>query len=387
MEKLNRIIESYPPELKFLLVCCGSERWKAEDLLPDINWELFLQWVKRHRVNPHVYQFGIKNSLLFPTEILKQINETQKVNTQRMLRLTGEMLRLQKLFNDNNINNIPFKGPALAYQLYNDPGMRHSIDLDFLILPENFESVSTILISEGYKQINPDFSLSPKQKKVQLTTIHHANFINLKVGLSVEIHWRLITPSTLLPDSEKLFFELTIPKQPFAHIKSELLLHFLIVHGAKHKWNKLFWLYDINEFIKLNLITECNYFNKLTVLFKDDRMVNQSFRLSELLFHSQIPSVLKQNIYPEKLILIALIAIKVTDEKLFQNNIDKIKWLLYLIRLKPGFKHLRSSINAHITNYKDWDILKIPDNMFFLYYPLRPFLWIWSVFYRQEKKA
>jgi hypothetical protein len=51
VEKLNRIIEKYPPELKLLLFCCGSERWKAEDLLPGINWELFLQWVKRHRVN------------------------------------------------------------------------------------------------------------------------------------------------------------------------------------------------------------------------------------------------------------------------------------------------------------------------------------------------
>ena len=109
MKKLNRIIESYPPELKFLLICCGSERWKAEDLLPGINWDLFLQWVKQHRVNPHVYQFGIKNPVVFPIEILTQINNTQKINTQRMLRLTGEMLRLQKLFNDNGIKTFHLK--------------------------------------------------------------------------------------------------------------------------------------------------------------------------------------------------------------------------------------------------------------------------------------
>ncbi len=31
MDKLNKIVESFPVELKLLLVCCGSERWEAAD--------------------------------------------------------------------------------------------------------------------------------------------------------------------------------------------------------------------------------------------------------------------------------------------------------------------------------------------------------------------
>lgn len=387
VKKLNRIIESYPPELKLLLACCGSVRWNAEELLPGIDWELFLQWVKRHRVNPHVYQFGIKNPAVFPIEILIQINETQKVNTQRMLRLTGEMLRLQNLFTSNNINNIPIKGPALAYQLYNDPGMRHSIDLDFLILPEDLDKVSKLMVADGYKQIKPDFALSPRQKKAQITSIHHANFINIKTGLSVEMHWRLITPKSLFLNAEKHFFNNIQQIQQNTFIKPELLLHYILIHGSTHRWFKVFWLKDVDEFFCRNLIADFDYFNKLTETFSDERIINQSLAMAKILFNTHIPKEITQNIYSEKLIAVALNAIVTPEEKLQDRSFSRFNRLFYIMKLKSGLKHFLSCIKAPGTNYMDWEILPLPDSLFFLYYPFRPFLWLWSVYVRKERKA
>ena len=387
VEKLNNIIENYPSELKLLLICCGSERWKAKDLIVNFNWETFLQLVKRHRVIPYIYQFGLHNSGFFPVEIQKLINETQKANTQRMLWLAVEMLRLQNLFTVNEIKNVPIKGPALAYQLYNNSGMRNSMDLDFLVYAKDLDAVSTLMINEGYKQIKPDFALSPRQKKAHITLIHHYYFKHQKTGLLVEIHWKLVTPPSLFLHSENLFFESLQPTQQFPVIKPELLLHYLIVHGSMHRWYKLFWLKDIDELFRRNLIFDFDYFNKLTVLFRDERMINQTLVLSELLFNTPMPSTLKPKVYSQKLIYIAIKAIQTSEEKLHERTLERVRRFFYIVRLKSGLNHFVSCIKAPGTNYLDWKTLPLPDSLFFMYYPLRPFLWFWSVFIKKIKSA
>lgn len=85
VDKLNKIIEGYPVELKMLLVCCGSERWTVGELLPShalhpkgsyahetIDWERFYQWMRRHRVAPAVYRYIKKNPAGVPEVMVKK---------------------------------------------------------------------------------------------------------------------------------------------------------------------------------------------------------------------------------------------------------------------------------------------------------------------------
>lgn len=387
MNKLNNIIERYSPELKFLLVCCGSVKWETEDLLPNINWNLFLKLVKRHRINPHVYQFGVNNPTIFSIEIIEQINKTQQVNTQRMLRLTSKMLQLQNLFAANGIKNIPIKGPALAFQIYNDPGMRHSLDLDFLVGSNDLDKISELMVKEGYKQIKPDFPLSPRQKRAHKKLIHHFYFKQNNTGLLVEIHWKLVTPPSLFLHSENLFFETYSAAEPFPIIKPELLLHYLIIHGSMHRWYKLFWLKDIDEIFRRNLILDYDYFQKLTKLFRNERMVNQSLTLTKLLFNTPLPEELNPKEYFQKLISVVIKAIQTSEEKLHERTFERIKRFFYIVRLKSGFNHFIVCLKAPGTNYLDWKTLPLPDSLFFMYYLLRPFLWFWSVFVKKVKSA
>ncbi len=386
MNKLLQIIENYPPELKLLIACCG-ERWNTKDFNREVDWKSFAKLVKRHRIYPQAYQFSIHNPGIFPDEVQKQIHENHNNSSIRMLGLSSEMLRLLQLFSSQEIEAIPLKGPALAYQLYNDPGMRHSMDIDFLVLPENLDKISALMTNEGYKQIKPDFQLSPRQKKVHKSLIHHYYFKNIKTGLLVEIHWKLITPPSLFLHSEKIFFESLQPSEPFSRIKPELLAHYLIVHGSMHRWYKLFWLKDIDEIFRRSLITDIEYFNRLTLLFRDERMVNQSLTLAGLLFNTPIPSSLKPKKYSVRLISVALKSIQTPEEKLHARTLERARRLIYVIRLKSGINHFISCIKAPGTNYLDWKTLPLPDSLFFMYYPLRPFLWFWSVFIKKIHTA
>jgi hypothetical protein len=382
MNKFLQIIENYPTELKLLIACCGG-RWNTEKLRNKIDQNIFLQLVKRHRVNPFIFHFALQHPNFFPLEIQKIIFDSQQTNSKRMLGLSAEMMKLQNLFKANGIINIPIKGPALAFQIYNDPGMRHSMDLDFLVLPKDLDIVASLMIDEGYKQIKPDFPLSPKQQKAHKKLIHHYYFKNVKTGLLVEIHWKLTTPSSLFLNSEKLFFESLKESHPFSEIKPELLLHYLIVHGSMHRWYKLFWLKDIDEFFRRNIITDIEYFNKLKIIFRDEKMVNQNLALAELLFDTPISAELKPAVYPYSSIVAALKAIQTPEEKLHKRTLERAKRLIYLIRLKPGLNHLFFCLKAPGTNYLDWKTLPLPDSLFFMYYPLRPFLWLWSVFIKK----
>ncbi|MBI5542132.1 MAG: nucleotidyltransferase family protein [Bacteroidia bacterium] len=387
MNKINSIIENYPPEMKFLLLCCGNNKWNAADFKQKLNWEIFLKLVKRHRINPVVYEFTIKNTHLFPEDIKKQIQELQTLNSKRMLSLSAEMIRLNNLFDSKNITTIPIKGPALAFQIYNDPGKRNSLDLDFLIKPTDLETISGLMINEGYKQIKPDFKLSPKQSKVHKKIIHHYYFKNPNTNLLVEIHWKLITPSSLFTNSEKMFFESFITSNPFIKIKPELLLHYLIVHGSMHRWYKLFWLNDIQEIIQSNNNFDYNYFNKLTKYFGDERMVSQALCLIQIIFNCNIPKDFQTYNINKSIIKSALRAINTEEEKLHKRTFERIIRFNYIIKLKAGFKHFMSCLNAPMTNYLDWKTLPLPDYLFFLYYPLRPFLWFWSVYIKKVHSA
>lgn len=387
MNNKNSTIENYPPEMKFLLFCCGNNKWNEYNLSDDFNWERFLMLVKRHGIIPVIYQFTINNPHLFPDRILKQIHAFQSSNSMRMLSLSAEMLRLQNLFERKKINTIPIKGPALAYQIYNDPGKRNSLDLDFLANPEDLETISELMINEGYKQIKPGFKLSPKQSKVHKKLIHHYYFKNPNTDLLVEIHWKLITPYSLFTNAEKMFFESTISSQPFIKIKPELLLHYLIVHGSMHRWYKLFWLKDIQEILINNNNFDYNYFNELTKYFRDERMVYLTFSLVKLIFNYDIPKDFQINSINKSIIEPALRAIKTEEEKLHKRTFERVIRFYYIIKLKHGLKHFFSCLKAPGTNYLDWKTLPLPDYLFFMYYPLRPFLWFWSVFVNKVHSA
>lgn len=384
MNRTFQIPENYSPELRLLLSLTAG---KTEKIPENINWNEFICLAKKHRVMVWLYKIDSDFPLFFPEPIKNIIREDHLLNTQRMLSIATEMQRLQKSFLLNNIVNVPIKGPALSYQLFGDPGMRYSMDLDFLVSQNDLNSVSAIMLSEGYKQIKPDFPLSPKQKKVHQKLIHHYYFKNTTTGLLVEIHWNLITPQALFPNGEKLIFESVKNESPFIQLQPELLLQYLIIHGSMHRWYKLFWLKDIDEFFKRKLVTDLKYFNELTKKLGSQKMVCQALTLSKIFFNTPISTGINYSPVSKRLIHEAFRAVSVPEEKLHERTIERLRKIIYLMKLKSSFIYKVSCLKAPGTNYLDWKILPLPDGLFFLYYLLRPFLFFWSVVINKNRVA
>jgi hypothetical protein len=71
--------------------------------------------------------------------------------------------------------------------------------------------------------------------------------------------------------------------------------------------------------------------------------------------------------------------LKALGELKSTESLDKLRDMPYHLSLRraPNFKfNLLFRLRTHHTN---WAQIQLPDRFFFLYYPLRPLLWIWDV--------
>ncbi len=282
MNKLNKIIESYPPELKMVLVCCGSERWKAEDLLPVIDWDLFLQLMKRHRLNTFTYSFIKNNSILFPEDVINKINNMQLKVTSRSLQLVSELMKIGIVFNENNIKWLAIKGPAFSLQLYNDPTLRQSIDLDILIESKELEKTIAVLLKNGYKSVHPLPNLN-KSFKQYLKFSNEIAFVNPITNIPIEIHWKFAPYQILNSFDFNYIYEnkkiIKLNNTEIPTLNFEEHVKYVCRHGFIHQWNSLYWLVDIGQLIKIN--------NNLHELKQKSPFLSGAISLYEFIFNKK----------------------------------------------------------------------------------------------------
>src|SRR5262245_46575665 len=84
-----------------------------------IDWQVLLALATRHCVRPLLF----KNLKLVcwdsvPEKIQLELTSFNKANIQKNLLFTGELLRLQSLFEKNAVAIAAFKGPILAQSVY-----------------------------------------------------------------------------------------------------------------------------------------------------------------------------------------------------------------------------------------------------------------------------
>lgn len=171
---------------------------------------------------------------------------TQYVSSisNRSLLLTGELARLLKRLDAQAIPAIPFKGPALAMQLYGDPALRHFDDLDVLVRSGNFDAAKQVVLAVGYL---------PRERH-----ICHESFTLFKgqVEIVLELHWNIVSEDfhlNLAPE------EVWARRQPFSlggastsTLAPEDLLFFLCLHGSRHLCARLLWICDVAQLLRRN---------------------------------------------------------------------------------------------------------------------------------------
>ena len=179
---MNRAIDE-------LLLACVRTKASPERIRSltgtSIDWNYFFLLARRHAVVPLVYK-QLKHHV--SPEKLQQFKKHSLENSARNIVLTAELCRLIKLFSDEGIEAIPYKGPILALFAYDDLALRRFVDLDVIVKKHDVARARDLLLADNYALSKP---LTPEQQKLLLRTQHNLQFTKDNRRLIVELHWEV----------------------------------------------------------------------------------------------------------------------------------------------------------------------------------------------------
>ena len=266
---------------------------KPENELRDI---LLLAY--QHGVIPLVYH-NIKNyKTLSDINRLKQ--SYREIATNNML-MSIELIKTMNIFSQHKIPALAFKGPALAKMAYGDIALRQFGDLDILIQQKDLTKVIKLLQQRNYSL---DIELQEKEEKEFFSSVNVVGLTDKEKNISIEIHWKLTAQNyAIFWDQSKIWEqidEVVIQKYPIATLSFVNHLLYLCVHGAKHLYERLEWLCDIDRLIRTNAAIEWKELIKAAQKLKIVRTLLLSLALCESILDLKIDDSIKIKIDQDK---------------------------------------------------------------------------------------
>jgi hypothetical protein len=346
----------------------------------DMNWGTFLQLARHHRVFPLVYRkLCTMEETAVPQCVIQTLRHDYQKHTFQMLALSAEMAQLCKMFSASGIRTLNLKGPVLAADLYGDLSLRTSRDLDVLIPIHKLDRAEELLGSIGYVKVEyPDTILNDWKWRH-----HHVTFFHPDKQITVEVHWRL-SPG---PGKEPPFNDLwerkrvsTITSNPVYYLGREDLFLFLVSHGARHGWSRLRWLVDIDRITRQNL--DCAKLNLLLNRNSCRHIGAQALILASQLLHTPLTEEMKSITAAKRAGLLANEALFYIRQMVNLHTIpvpeDVSNYHKRHLFSLMSVRHKVLFILSFLYPYpEDTRIVRLPKQLHFLYFPLRPVLWAW----------
>lgn len=384
-----------PPEFRLAVACSwiapGSQASLQNEMVAAIykagvDWDAFLALVDRHGIP--VQALSVLRRCLgaeLPDRLCRALKARSKRTKLRAFVQTCELIRLNRLLREHGIDMMPLKGVALSQRLYGSPDVRASCDIDVLIRPEDLAAVDRLLAGIGYRnRLTRAERLTARQQAALLGGSHHMEYVGNGSNQKIELHWRSrfwsrkdMAAFWQAPQTQTLMDEqLDFPDDA-------TLFLFLCDHGSRHHWLNLKWLGDVAMMLADG---ELNVWGAVPVLagrLRMRRVVAQTALLVHWLYALPLPPSIWALAREEKAAF--PLAKRAVDAMLGTGKKDGyplkklwFEWInrtVYFLRLRPAvssFRLLKELSNCHASDYLAFPL---PDSLFWLYLPLRPFLW------------
>jgi hypothetical protein len=385
MKNFLNACETISPELEIITTLAIGDTTRAQILLKHhVDWDLILRLAMYHKIYPLAYKTLVNlDESLVPADILRFLQAKCRENSLQALSLAAETVRIVNQFEVRHIPLVVLKGAAIALYLYGDVAIRPSADIDILVWPDQIEAVDAILKSEGYSLVEPENDLGPRQIQLYTKTIlrcHHLGYLNRRKGIHVEVHWTLgHDRQTFLPmPSNSDLKRINIGGNNIPILRDEYWLLYLIFHGASHGWSSLHWLVDVGKFMQRgndwqNLELVANVLGMEIIFHQGLILAN---RIIGVPLPSQIRSKITSDRYAWRL---ASMAVKLCCS-LFEDRtsgvIGKTGYLkrIYDLDVHLGLKNKFFYVFGLLSpTASDIQYVSLPENLYALYYIIRPF--------------
>ena len=202
--------------------------------------------------------------------------------------MSAELIRIMKLLEENGIEALAFKGPTLAQAAYGDITLRQYSDLDILVDENDAYMAGKLMSESGHTAILPLKILS------NATCLHTAKDFSFmsKGGVHTELHWKLFEKKYAIAimscATEKKCQSVIINGKTVRTPQNELLLVYLCLHGAKHAFERIEWICDIDRLVRS---TEVCWDEAIAIAeqSRSKRSFYLGLSLAQSLFHTPLP--------------------------------------------------------------------------------------------------
>jgi hypothetical protein len=341
-----------------------------------MDWERLLYFGSGHGVVPLLYRsLNTIRPAGVPSSVMEQLrNQAQGIAGRNVL-LAAELLALLDLMKASDVWAMPYKGPALACQVYGDLRLRSFIDLDILVRRIDVPKVRNLLVEIGYQ---PQLKMTAGKQRAILRSECDEVFTGSD-GRVLEIHWAITPPFFSFPlQTDDLFARaITVEllgKKVLAPAPEDLLL-ILSVNGAKDMWNRLEFICRLAELLhRYPEIDWQNTFARARELGAD-RMLLLGLFLAHHLLGASLPADVLERVQRTRILWSMGNQV---CERLFSRP-EEMPTLLELTRFRlRSRERLRDRVTyclkrALTPTHQDLESLTLPTSLEFLYPLVRPF--------------
>jgi hypothetical protein len=375
-------------EFHLALSCSALDVEKVLDLStqlknhPEFSETDFLIFLKRHHISELAFHTLRENSF-FSNSFHLQLELQSKANQLKAIKGQSIQLNLQSYFDEHHIYAIFLKGILLSRQYYGDIGLRNVVDIDVWVHENDFKRVKDFLMSLGYVGVVDKYDFNSKQLNFLRQTTHDEMFFHEsdRNAPVVELHWKLRNALGNFKFDTKVDSGLLLRVEEnnrifsvFNHIDQFI---FLSVHGAEHGWFKIKWLVDLVHLMKT---IELDW-NEVVIRAKDLHSLKEvrlAWELLEQLYGLPKPDTISQIklSFLDRFRLKYILSQLVYGGQFCDTKKEKLLNVFYTISLNKQSLLSKVLIYKNLTNITDWLTLRLPENLFFLYFLLRPFIWV-----------
>jgi Uncharacterised nucleotidyltransferase len=334
-----------------------------------LAWRVIAHWAYEHGVFPTV----VRNLRRLgwpavPAEIRKDLEASVRLNAVRNTLLGRSLRTALGRFGQVGIPVIPLKGVALAESLYGDVTLRVCSDMDILVPRHAVGHALELLQADGYR--------SADRYHVGATEIDRLLRSSMEYGLVsppaslrylLELHWdiawRWRADSRMVDDLWADARPGTVLGADTWTLSPEWELLYLAVHAARHRWSVLKWLVDIHEVCIRGGFDWAGVEDRAR-RFGLERALHLSLAACQALLGTPLPPELRGHAPPRRLRALSAAPVTVggwrevlSAVRMFRRPTDKLRYLGRLL-LQPALA--------------EWQLIRLPPGLGFLYYPLRP---------------
>jgi hypothetical protein len=379
------------PEHDLLIECVKSqlnpgdntEEMIREILSNVIDWEYFKSITSTNRLIPMVwhtlanenYQKYIPEQVAFDLQKICNEKESRSLYNLNMLN------KLLFLCKENKIEIIPFKGPNLN-RLYKTYTLRQSSDLDIIIRKKDVTTAINLLMSHGYKPAN---QLTYDDLKNFLKKKHSFPVVDSEAISEIDVHWCIENSYEVMGTHfpmEKLWDQYSLQRvgnYEIPILNAEALILLTCTHHGRNGWGELRFICDFSLIINSYKDVNWEGIMQAAKKLKIKKVLLVGVSLTNRLLNNPIPNALKKAIEKDKsiekiehTIIFERILKKCTLPEIFHSNI----WIRY--SMKEGFYAkalflVRFSLAKLKPTSEDQEFIKLPSNLYFIYYLMRPF--------------